>query len=94
LLERTRTIRIGYGLIVSTGSALALSASLMRGLAAGTAANGSGADDFSCAWPETASVSAAWPAWIAMIAAPIAIPAKIEATATRSTLRALGAGQK
>jgi hypothetical protein len=51
----------------------------MRGLAAGTAPNGSGAVDFSRALPETASVSAAWPAWIAMIAAPIAIPAECAA---------------
>jgi hypothetical protein len=95
LLERIRTIRIGYGLIASTGSPLALSASLTWTVGPATPGTDVPArDEATCALLETPSVSMAWPRWIAMIAAPIAIPTRIETTATRSSRRALGAGQK
>src|SRR5262245_46663568 len=54
-LGRTRTIRIGYGLIASAGAALTPSGFELR--PATPAANASGAGDFSCAFLETRSVS-------------------------------------
>jgi hypothetical protein len=54
LLERIRTIRIGYGLIASTGSALALSASPTWTLGPATpGTNVPGRDELTCALPET-----------------------------------------
>jgi hypothetical protein len=51
-------------------------------------------DDFGCALRETPSRSPAWPAPTVTTAAPITIPTKIETTATRSSRRAPGDGQK
>src|SRR5215510_6926005 len=92
LLGRTRTIRIGYGLIASPGSALTLSA--FEPGPATPAANVSGPDDFRGTLLETPSVSTARLVRTVTIAAPIIIPIRIEKRATRSSRRTLGAGQK
>jgi len=95
LLGRTRTIRIGNGLIASTGSALASSAFLNCKFGPVTlGAHVTVTDDFNRALLETPSVSDAWPARIVTIATPIAIPNSIETRATRSSRRTLGPGQK
>jgi hypothetical protein len=93
LLERTRTIRIGYGSIASAGFALAFSAVLSCELGPATLGSaGSEADELRYASRETASV--AWPAPMVTIAAPTTIPNRIETTATRISRRTLGAGER
>jgi hypothetical protein len=62
--------------------------------AAAPGSNVSEPDDFNCKLLETLSASTAWLVWTVTIAAPITIPNRIETTATRSSRRALAAGQK
>jgi hypothetical protein len=94
-LVGTRTLRIGKGLIVSTGFAWALPAIMDMELAPlPLGSNVSDLDDLSCALLETPCLSPAWPAPTLTIAAPITIPNRIETTATRSSRRSPGDGQK